>query len=345
MKLLLSASAATLALGLAAATQAQAAGYNFETLTVPGATLSPNLSVSVYAINDLGQAIVNASQFNVSYNYTVVNDLYNLNTMAYTPLPAYPGATTNSTAAFDINNSGVIVGDYHTGGIEWGGYSLSSPSGGVFTPVTYPSGSSYSYPTSISNNGNLTGSFDDGVLHGYVQIGGTVTQLDTPSAWGGVGTFPNDINDSGTVVGEYFLPGPSADYNNLEPFLWSNGVYTKGVLPAGYAYGSYDQINDEGVIVGYATNNPVGLTDGVGFIDDGGVITTISDPLGVNGTYVYAINNEGEIGGTYIDGSGDWHAFVATPVPEASTWAMMLAGFAGLGFTALRSRRQAAALA
>jgi hypothetical protein len=29
-----------------------------------------------------------------------------------------------------------------------------------------------------------------------------------------------------------------------------------------------------------------------------------------------------------------------TPVPEPSTWAMMLAGFAGLGFVAYRSSRK-----
>jgi hypothetical protein len=34
-----------------------------------------------------------------------------------------------------------------------------------------------------------------------------------------------------------------------------------------------------------------------------------------------------------------------TPVPEPSTWAMMILGFAGVGFMAYRRRNQAAALA
>jgi hypothetical protein len=34
-----------------------------------------------------------------------------------------------------------------------------------------------------------------------------------------------------------------------------------------------------------------------------------------------------------------------TPVPEASTWAMMLAGFAGLGFLGWRGSRKTAARA
>ena len=35
----------------------------------------------------------------------------------------------------------------------------------------------------------------------------------------------------------------------------------------------------------------------------------------------------------------------APPVPEPSTWAMVLAGFSGLGFVALRRRRAVAARA
>jgi hypothetical protein len=38
-------------------------------------------------------------------------------------------------------------------------------------------------------------------------------------------------------------------------------------------------------------------------------------------------------------------AKITTSVPEPSTWAMMIAGFAGLGFAAFRARRSAVALA
>jgi len=336
MRTIAFASASTLALGLALAPPARSASYNFETLAVPG-TMA-NEYVSVYAVNDVGQAIVNASEMNVSYNYTLVNDLYNLNTHTYSPLPAYPGATTNSTAAIDINNAGVIVGDYHAVGIEWGGFSFS---GGNFTSVTYPLGSSYSYPISVSNNGDLTGTWYDGTTsHGYVRIGGVFAELDVPATWGPA-TFPDDINTAGTVVGEYFLSNTGGLNNNTEPFLWSSGSFSKGALPAGYAYGDYSQINDEGVIVGDATNDPANGTDGIGFIDRGGVISLISDPLGVGGTYAYTINNAGVIGGGYVDAAGDWQAFLAFPTPEPSTWAMMTVGFAALGFAGWRRTRTA----
>jgi hypothetical protein len=44
-----------------------------------------------------------------------------------------------------------------------------------------------------------------------------------------------------------------------------------------------------------------------------------------------------------VDSSGASQGFLATPisgVPEPSTWAMMLLGFAGLGFAFRQSRRK-----
>jgi hypothetical protein len=56
------------------------------------------------------------------------------------------------------------------------------------------------------------------------------------------------------------------------------------------------------------------------------------------------INNSGEILG-YGDYQGGFHGFLLTPVsaaaiPELSTWAMMLAGFAGLGFAGYRRAKK-----
>jgi PEP-CTERM motif len=74
----------------------------------------------------------------------------------------------------------------------------------------------------------------------------------------------------------------------------------------------------------------------------------------MGGTAPYAINDLDQIVGDYTDAQGDLHAFFATPnlglfafataapladpVPEPSTWAMMLMGLAGLGLVGLRSR-------
>ena len=42
---------------------------------------------------------------------------------------------------------------------------------------------------------------------------------------------------------------------------------------------------------------------------------------------------------------GQFGTFTATLVPEVSTWAMMLLGFAGLGFVGYRDSRKAASIA
>ena len=55
---------------------------------------------------------------------------------------------------------------------------------------------------------------------------------------------------------------------------------------------------------------------------------------------VNGINDLGHIVGFYTNATTDTvDGFVGTPVPEPSTWAMMLFGFAGLGFLAYRKVR------
>ena len=48
-------------------------------------------------------------------------------------------------------------------------------------------------------------------------------------------------------------------------------------------------------------------------------------------------------GALFLDGSGNTINPVVAPVPEPSTWAMMMLGFAGVGFMAYRRKRQAGA--
>lgn len=89
-------------------------------------------------------------------------------------------------------------------------------------------------------------------------------------------------------------------------------------------------VNDLGEIVGDYT-----LADGnmYGFLDNGGVFTTI-DPAGSAAVTANGINDSGHIVGFYAAADGSTLGFAT--VPEPSTWAMMLAGFAGLGFMGYR---------
>jgi len=67
-------------------------------------------------------------------------------------------------------------------------------------------------------------------------------------------------------------------------------------------------------------------------------LTTLDPPVSM-GTTLNGINDLGDIVGFFVDTKGT-EGLLATPVPEPSTWAMMLAGFAGLGLAALRRSRR-----
>ena len=333
-KKLLLGSIAAACCGLCAAAPAWSAlTYTFTTLSIPGTPAG----ATVYgeAINDQGQVIVSADTAG-SYNFTVVDDIYNLHTGTYTPIPSYPGATPNSTGAFGINDAGQIVGDYHAAGIAWGGFLLS---GGTFSPVTYPAGSTYSYPVGIGNNGEIVGfslNSSGTALDGYSKVGSTYSDLNVPAAWG-TGTIPGGVNKFGTIVGQYLPPGAPFNYYAAESFIYSGGTYTQVAGLPGYGWTSMIGINDLGQIVGYASNDPVNGTDGEGFIYEGGTYIQFNDPLGVEGTYPVGINNLGDIVGDYVDGNGNYQIFVAVPTPEPSALLLLVSGLAGLGL--VRQRR------
>ena len=65
-------------------------------------------------------------------------------------------------------------------------------------------------------------------------------------------------------------------------------------------------INDAGQIVGMTYSG--GLPNA--FLYSNGVFTSLSDPLGTNGTAAVAINNNGQIVGYYLDSSNVQHGFV-----------------------------------
>jgi hypothetical protein len=75
--------------------------------------------------------------------------------------------------------------------------------------------------------------------------------------------------------------------------------------------------------------------DGVftGIVGAGGVFDTLSMPGAVS-TYLEGVNDAGWLTGNYAIGQ-DFFGFVAVPVPEPHTWALMLAG---LGWLAVRRR-------
>jgi uncharacterized membrane protein len=124
---------------------------------------------------------------------------------------------------------------------------------------------------------------------------------------------------------------------------WVNtkGTYTPIEVPSALntiAWG----INNKGEIVGgfNCGNTKCGTSNFIeqGYLYCDGVYTIINDPLAAINTEAFGVNDKGQIVGWYDNGYG----FLATDspgptaVPEPSTWAMMLIGFAGLGFVGYR---------
>jgi hypothetical protein len=95
-------------------------------------------------------------------------------------------------------------------------------------------------------------------------------------------------------------------------------------------------VNDLGEIVGFYVD---AMHNQHGYIDNNGVFTSF-DPPGSRSTTINGINDKGDIVGFYTDPQDNVDGFVGSPVPEPvpepSTWAMMLAGFAGLGLLGYR---------
>ena len=150
----------------------------------------------------------------------------------------------------------------------------------------------------------------------------------------GDGTLATGINNSAQIVGAYFGSGHIA-----QGFLYSGGSYTTLVDPTAFGGPVAFGINAKGDIVGnYIDSSHVSY----GFLDSGGTYTTLDDPSASHsfdqGTTASGINKAGQIVGYYFDQTGA-HGFLAIPsVPEPSTWALMLIGFAALSLAAAKRR-------
>ncbi len=276
-----------------------------------------------------------------------------------------------------INNSLTIGGTYN--GTTPLGFTLVLPNS--FTPQNFP-GSVSSMVTAINNNGSTAGIYVDagGTTHGYTDIGGTFTTVDRG---GTVFNQALGINDSNVTVGYDSATDPAGmtgqtaysqsggvftDINALLPlnsnsqavginnagnivgFYMPTATTSVGFLDVANAITTLDPfsstftqalgINNSGEIVGFYTD----ASDVQhGYIDNGGVFTSF-DPPGSVSTTINGINAEGDLVGFFTDANDNVIGFVAVPnVPEPSTWAMMLLGFATLGFAAYRRGNRAVA--
>ena len=220
-----------------------------------------------------------------------------------------PGAS--DTYAGGINNAGQVAGSYS----DATGFHGFVDTNGAFTTVDVPGGSSTS-AHGINNAGQVSGIYTDasGYQQGFVDTNGVFTIVSVPGA---ISTYAIGINDAGQVTG-YYADGSVAHTGHS--FVETNGTFTTFDVP-GAKLGSTGAfgINNAGQVVGFYADAQSVIH---GFVDSNGVFATVDVPRALfvepNGnysafsnTYVYGINNLGQISGDYYEYNGD-HNFVDT---------------------------------
>ncbi len=350
-------------LGTNFTSSANAQGYSLTDLgPLPGGSLS-----YAFGINNAGQ-VVGLSTFSNSLSATVWNNgtptdlgasvgtAYNsqagLNSQNNQQGVLWSGGTvavlsplsgSSMSFATAINNAGTVVGESYNGN---NGQVATVWTNGTPTALTMLPGAIYSRAYGINNFGTVVGLNNN--------VGAVIWNNGVPTALGdllgSISSLATGINDAGKVIGESYILADNA----WQATIWEGGTPTQlgvlsGQIGGSHAYG----INAAGDIVGMSGDQiaTAVLWDGTTPVD----LNTLLDISGAGWSLkrADAINDFGQIVSVGIKGQ-DIHAVLLTPcdscvpippnisaaVPEPSTWALMILGFAGVGFMAYRGRNQ-----
>jgi probable HAF family extracellular repeat protein len=147
----------------------------------------------------------------------------------------------------------------------------------------------------INRWGDVVGSITGGgVTHGFLNAGGTYTDLGT---LGGPNSNAHAINDYGQIVG-----GSDNGSGQFHAFTYSSGTMSDLGTLGGDRSEAFD-VNNHGVIVGDARNgDPATFSFSQAFSYSGGAMTSLGTLPGGLGSTAYAINNKGMIGGSSFEG-------------------------------------------
>ena len=303
------------------------AGYNLTFVTDPTGT---------GLINLLG---INSSGTIAGFDNGVTNQGFTLTLPSSFTTVNFPGAA--SSMVTGINAAGDVSGIYvDVAGANHGFTDI----GGTFTTVDNPASTVFNQALGINNSDETVGYYAPTVAGfpgdiAYSQTGGAFTDINAllPANFNSQAV---GINSAATpwIVGFY---QPTADLSTSLGFVDEGGTITT-IDPFGSTFTQALGVNDLGEIVGFYTD---ATGNQHGYIDNGGVFASF-DPPGSVSTTINGLNDKGDIVGFYTSASADAViGFVGTPVPEPSTWAMMLLGFAGFGFLGYRSKVRTGTLA
>lgn len=208
----------------------------FTTIDVPNAT-----ATGATGINNNGQivGVFNDSK-NVSHGFSLSNG-----TFTTIDDPALPGGI------LGLFNSdfGLIVGSGLDSNGVTHGFLLNA---GKFSSLDFP-GANSTQPLDVNFNGSeIVGSyslpsFPAKTIQGFTYINGVFKSVTFPKS---ASTAVNGVNNTGELVGTYFLP----DETNANVFLLNGSTFTTNDVPGAVSTAAAD-LNDLGVIIGAFTND------------------------------------------------------------------------------------------
>jgi hypothetical protein len=214
--------------------------------------------------------------------------------------------------SYAINDAGTITGDYTDSAGTQHGMILTNK--GVLTSFDNKNCQSSGETTGsiaafgINKKNEVAGwcySTKTGEPISWVYNNGKFANIAYPKA---AGTIATGINNVGEVVGLYV---DSA--GNAFGFLYDHKKYTQIAIKGATATAAW-AIDDAGDITvetgaGYSSGS---LTPPIAsYLLSGGNQTSLSDPnAGSDGTVVHAVNNHGDIDGTYYDSAGNTHGWL-----------------------------------
>ena len=351
-----------------ASTAAQAGGYNFETINDPadkpfppppatGGVTFTNL-MGITSNGDTIPGFYGSGQKgdpNTGFVLTLPGKTFTPSNAifpglappfnaAQTQMTAINGNGTTFTGYTYPTNNGVPVdfqfGFYERGGVFHMVNNPATPNCGA-TPNPCDSGVITENQLIGVNNANLAvGFYNDihGDSHGYTYNIKTNTfsaNINFPNA---VSTVTAAINNSDEIAG-FFTDSSGVIHGFIDNA--KRDTFTPFSVP-GAAETELLGINDDGLAVGFecaVAGCSGGPQHGVIYNIAANTFTTL-DPPGSTATTFNGLNDRGQIVGFFVDRAGNTDGLLANPVPEPSTWIMILAGFAGLGGLGLRRLRR-----